>query len=837
MLGLDDARLATLPLVPYVAARALALGLGRRSPRIALALLVAAGLASAIGLKALGLSIPVTVYARLSDASLGLLCFSFGLGLASTKRGAAVGSGAKRRITETLLWLGAPALGLALSLLSRSGLGSSRAFEASSPEGLILKALAFASLLWLARPASPTRLAAAMLTLVALDPPDLTARLFTPSLVTALAALLAVALSTALSEPKGSLGGTARNLALAGAVGFGAALLALGLPWPLAGLASGLCLGYALSLRAEPSGGAFPAGGQSALTREAAMGLAFLLGLGLEARELGASLPLAAAVAAAFALLSWLKPEPLGKATGFEAAIAFAACMAARPALSDAMLLGISTAFLLGVPRRLGGLVMGRLEYPSPAIKAVVGIPPKGSSLGLMSFAAAIGDEARVLRATCVAAAEGGAGPTVADAEEALVRSIAGGAGAGIRILPSVVVSASVPDGLARAALERRADAVVVGLDAPDASAGAGSKNVIERLAAAFPGAIIAIRRPEAFAGARHLVLLAVAGSEASPALVSAIQGGARAWGRPVSAMHAIMVGAPASALSEASGGLIPESSISSVPAWRDVPQALERLMRQGVSFLALSLRPGSREWNPGHERLPVVLDSAFPTSAAALWILPQPGSSETSSQDAPGADLAGIDSARADTVGAAPRHPDGLTEDGSTRRHSSSETASSPEATPSPASRLTAHAAWPPLVTAAFASGRVFEGMQEEALVDAIRRLTDSVFPSDRRASGRLAANFSNVARKEPIELASGVLLLHAHAPGVALPTLAMGARPSGWPLVALETPVRIVVALVSPEDSGPEIHLEALTQVAKAFRSLGLADRLLLGVQGSQP
>jgi mannitol/fructose-specific phosphotransferase system IIA component (Ntr-type) len=117
---------------------------------------------------------------------------------------------------------------------------------------------------------------------------------------------------------------------------------------------------------------------------------------------------------------------------------------------------------------------------------------------------------------------------------------------------------------------------------------------------------------------------------------------------------------------------------------------------------------------------------------------------------------------------------------------------------------------------------------MDEASLVGAIRRLSDSVFPFDRVASGRLAAQFSAVARKEPIELAPGILLLHAHARGVALPTLAIGSRPGGWPIIALSSPVRVAVALVSPADSGPEAHLDALTQVATAFRNRGLAERL---------
>ena len=136
-----------------------------------------------------------------------------------------------------------------------------------------------------------------------------------------------------------------------------------------------------------------------------------------------------------------------------------------------------------------------------------------------------------------------------------------------------------------------------------------------------------------------------------------------------------------------------------------------------------------------------------------------------------------------------------------------------------------------PPLLLAAEESGRLFTDMKEEALVDAIRRLVDSIYIDDRKAAGRLAETFSGIARKEPIELAPGILLLHTHAEGITLPTVAIGARPGGWNLMALPAPVRITVILVSPVVSGPEVHLEALTQLALAFRSMGLAERLLQG------
>jgi len=137
----------------------------------------------------------------------------------------------------------------------------------------------------------------------------------------------------------------------------------------------------------------------------------------------------------------------------------------------------------------------------------------------------------------------------------------------------------------------------------------------------------------------------------------------------------------------------------------------------------------------------------------------------------------------------------------------------------------------WPPLFLAAASASRILPRMAEPALVDAIRALTATLFPADRAAAAGLAREFSAIARREPIELEPGVLLLHAHSPGLRLPSVAIGARREGWPLSALRRPVTVVVALCSPAEAGPATHLEALTQVATAFRDGDLARRLLSG------
>ncbi len=584
------------------------------------------------------------------------------------------------------------------------------------------------------------------------------------------------------------------------ALGLAWALRATGLPWPAAGLAAGFSMALVRRTIDDSRNASRKASGLwKQASAETHYALAFIAGYGISLKQASANALAIVIIAASVLLAAFLQSLIAGKRTSFlpNQALAFAALLVARKAglAGDALMAGVAMAYLIALPltRRFAGA--STRGQTSASIKALVGVSTKGATYGILSFASAIGARGDPIRAACVASANPNSGPGTTEAEEALVRCVATGTAADIRVLPSVIVSASVPDGLARAALERHADAVLVGLGEGTPIVEGEINSALAGLLVAFPGAVVAIQRAETFKSSRRLIAMAVAGVETSPGFGAALEASARALGRPVGAMEAFMVGAPASALVEASSGMLDTRSVTSVQTWRDVPSALTGRVTAGTSFVVFSSRPGEPAWNPGHERLPVVLDTAFSDSSIVLWFLPKLTSRY------PGDDVES--ETENSTVAMGQERSDSAL---NMQRN-----------------------AWPPIIASAFDSGRILTDMGEEALVDAIRRLTDAIIPEDRVASGRLTTLFSSIARKTPIELSEGVLLLHAHAKGVNLPTLAIGARASGWPLVALSSPVRILIAIVSPQQSGPEMHLEALTQIATAFRSQGLADHLL--------
>lgn len=672
---------------------------------------------------------------------------------------------------------------LAIGFGSASGAGTVPIFRV---------ALVIAAALWLFSDGAGAGLLAAWIALVMASMPS-TAALPALTIAASVAAVMAILSGLAARSPSIS----ARSLSPALSLVLVWALREAGASWPAAGMAGGFALGLVTRLELDApfrTDGSKPSEKFYArAAEEIAYALAFAAGFGISTDKLAASVPAIIIIGCTFLFAPLLRTVLAGTRRVYLPVypIGFAAMIAAERSglASNAALAGAALAFLIAAPlsRPKRGEAGTGLE--AQAMKVIVAVSQHGGSAGALAFAAALGKPGEPIRAACVATADGTSGPGTAEAEQALVRSVAAGATSGIRVLPTVVVSASVPDGLARAALERRADGIIVGLGEADRSQKADPRSAIDGLLIAYPGSIIAVQRPEAFATAKRLVALAIAGAESAPGFVQALDAAARAWGRPTRAIDALMIGAAATTFVDAACGRIDAKSALSVPSWRDVPAALGSMPPQRTAFVILSPRPGSDGWNPGYERLPVVLRSAYPDASVALWLLPKVESKS-------GAESDGV--------------PQPATEQNE---------------------RVPAEQGWPPIVRAAFDAGRVHVAMREEALVDAIRLLTDAIFPDDRGASGRLAAEFSAVARKEPIELSPGILLLHAHARGVAIPTLAIGARADGWPIVALSNSVRITVMLVSPDDAGPETHLEALTQIALAFRNLGLADRLLSG------
>ena len=688
----------------------------------------------------------------------------------------------------------AAALGLTLILAAPA---------AGTETRLLRTAAALAAALWLCVDRRPveTVLAGAFLAAATWDPAGGPASLLI--LVPASAAAFLAGRAFASIADRKPLAAAAPAAALAVTAVCAVAAVAAGMqPGPAAFLC-GAALGRGWAFRSSPGPRVpFLSPAATAMSGDA---LAFACGL---AFPLSAAVPVApaamvlAAVLAVSLLGAALAPGPAALRTKLAAGLpyvplAFAALAAGRASalFGDATVAGFAAAYVLAASfARDGGTPAAEARSGESGRRVLAAVRRHDTLPGILSFAAAMGE--RDVRAVSVASsavpyAEGPAAlPRVEEAEETLARALAVGAAGGMRVLPSVVVAAGVADGLAMAAREREATVVVLGWRRTGPQADRGLADLADALSRSSPAMVASVRHGEGFGSSRRLVVAAPAGSTDEPGFGAALSMAFRTRGGRPQPAEAWIVGGEAAGREGAFAPHVPSSRVSDCESWRDLPSAIKARGGGKPAFLVVVPRHGSAAWDPTAERLPAALAESFPDSPLVLLRLgaaPSPGG-------------------QASMV---------IAESGAETVASGNGTAVSE--------------AWAPAIEAARAAGRVMPRISDAALVDALRRLVDSVFPRDPGTASRLTGEFSATARKEPIELAPGVLLLHVHAPGIDLPTVAVGARPEGWSLTALPRRVRVIIVLCSPSAAGPGVHLAALAQLARAVRDGGLVERLL--------
>lgn len=111
------------------------------------------------------------------------------------------------------------------------------------------------------------------------------------------------------------------------------------------------------------------------------------------------------------------------------------------------------------------------------------------------------------------------------------------------------------------------------------------------------------------------------------------------------------------------------------------------------------------------------------------------------------------------------------------------------------------------------------------DAALYAMARSTFSDRPHDAETVlGQLRASLGY-----PIELASRILLLHAHTDVVETPLMIVGqARFGSWDIPSLRIKTRTLFALLSPKASSGNRHLQTLTDLARCFHQPGVTDAM---------
>lgn len=206
--------------------------------------------------------------------------------------------------------------------------------------------------------------------------------------------------------------------------------------------------------------------------------------------------------------------------------------------------------------------------------------------------------------------------------------------------------------------------------------------------------------------------------------------------------------------------------------------------------LVALSARRDTLAWRQDLARLPAHLSTAFPAHSVIAVHPAQTAAEATASQEARGSGL---------------------------HRSVGSDTSLSS----SSASLET------PVLLRELPAAQTALQQDAEPLAAFVRHLVEPSL-TDLSMIQDVTARLLQIAHEHPAEVRPGVLFLHTHAAAWAEPRIFVGTCADGLSAPSLPNPVRVVVALISPEGQRPEEHLRNLALVASAFLACDSVERL---------
>ncbi len=116
----------------------------------------------------------------------------------------------------------------------------------------------------------------------------------------------------------------------------------------------------------------------------------------------------------------------------------------------------------------------------------------------------------------------------------------------------------------------------------------------------------------------------------------------------------------------------------------------------------------------------------------------------------------------------------------------------------------------------------------EAEQIDDALRLLVGGVAHLGAEARHRIHASLSESIHGFPVDMASGVVLLHARCADIDAITLLVGMGNKEWEVPGLDVPQKTFLALLSPKNDSPENHLAALAGIARAFHDKSVVSKI---------
>jgi Kef-type K+ transport system membrane component KefB/mannitol/fructose-specific phosphotransferase system IIA component (Ntr-type) len=484
-----------------------------------------------------------------------------------------------------------------------------------------------------------------------------------------------------------------------------------------------------------------------------------------------------------------------------------------QPLLSGAILLVILSGSIASIISRSSGSALAagqsakEKQQPIQEKRIVIAMSKPSSARHLMELGMAIHGQKNQapLFPLAVVSSSGDDVEERRSAETMLSAAVMQGVTAQMPVIPVTRMSVNIAQGILETAEAERANIIIIGWNKPPRLSNAFFGSVIDQVVTGGKEMVLVARTTTPFSASSHLVVIMPPFSDIHPGFTQTMESLREFVFKYQTKVHFISLNSYLLELAKA----IKESPFTAsfqtlgVDSWKDVSDKVRQSIPSSKTFMLISARPSEPAWHPTVERLPHRLGEEFPDSNLVMIYLASIESSERES-------ISGVQTSSAESIPPA-AIPDTTKEAERMMIGVSSEDSSLS------------------ILEKAVSSGRVRVNMDHTAIADGIFELVSSAFPFDKKKSSKLAAHFTEIVQKHPIEIEPGVVLLHDRVSGIASPIVCFGSHRQGFRISILDTPIQILILMFVPENQTAEDHLAFLGKIAQLFRDLSLGKRLI--------
>lgn len=416
--------------------------------------------------------------------------------------------------------------------------------------------------------------------------------------------------------------------------------------------------------------------------------------------------------------------------------------------------------------RRLAALASGRVARPLAEQRIVVPVANPLSAARLLDFSFLLRNSALpgAIHTVTIVRDEQKTAGAVAEGEKLLAHCLAHAAAADTPILPGVRVGINVSDGITHIAKEVLAESVLIGWSHQWMAAGRFWGTVRENLLEECPSRIFLCHLVRPLNTTRRLLLALPPLAERRTDILSLVRD-AKWLARQIGVEELRVYSSDPSsegrlqAMMAAAKPSVPTRFLGH-PDWTSARMALFGRIRSDDMVILPVERRQSPLWSPSLDLLPEISVSRFP-NINILAVYPSLHAAAGLPADFSDSDLSAV----------------------------------------------------PAIIPAGDFSGAL-------GIEDVLCPMAGAVNEWTRDQQDLVCALLLDSARTFPVEIQPGVVLLHAHSDKVAAPAILIGTGNWKWKFPGIISTPQMILALISPRNQGPEVHLKMLSALARALR-----------------